>query len=69
MCEISHEPILNVGVVGDTTQDLGTLKCSLWVGAAVVQIPVQEKHRSPSSSTVLNKLVFERVVFIKYNLK
>lgn len=48
VCEISHQPILNVGVVGDTTQDLGTLEGSLWVGAAVVQIPARDRHRSPS---------------------
>lgn len=45
MCEISHQPVLNVGVVGNTTQDLGTLEGSLWVGAAVVQIPARDKHR------------------------
>lgn len=49
MCEISNQPILNVGVVRDTTQDLGTLEGRLWVGAAVIQIPARDKHRSPLS--------------------
>lgn len=47
MCEISHQSNLNVGVVGDTAQDLGTLECSLWIGAAVVQIPASDKHSCP----------------------
>lgn len=51
MCEISHQSILNVGVVGDTTQDLGTLEGSLWVGAAVIQIPARDTHRLPLSCT------------------
>lgn len=49
VCEISHQPNLNIGVVGDTTQDLGTLEGSLWVGAAVVKIPAGDKQDSPIS--------------------
>lgn len=59
MCEISHQSVLNVGVVGDTTQDLGTLKGSVWVGAAVVQIPARAKHVVKPN---LIKLAFERAV-------
>lgn len=42
VCEVSHQSDLNVGVVGNTTQDLGTLEGRLWVGGAVVQIPARE---------------------------
>lgn len=31
MCEISHQSYLNVGVVSNAPQNLGTLKSSLWV--------------------------------------
>lgn len=46
MCEISHQPNLNVGVLSDAAQDLGALESSLWVGAAVVKIPAGGKHTS-----------------------
>lgn len=51
VCEISHQSILNVGVVCDTTQNLGTLEGSFWIGAAVVQIPERDNHISLLSST------------------
>ena len=51
MCEISHQPVLDVGVAGDATQDLGTLERSLWVGAAVVQEPAGDKQGAPLSCT------------------
>lgn len=31
MCEVSHQPDLNVWVVGDATQNLGALEGGLWV--------------------------------------
>lgn len=46
MCEVSHQPHLDVGVVGDTTQYLGALESSLRVGAAVIQIPGGDKKCS-----------------------
>lgn len=42
MCEISHQPVLNVGVVGNMTQDFGRLKGSFRIGIAVVQIPARD---------------------------
>lgn len=39
MCEIPHQSAVDVGVVGDATQDFGTLEGSVWIGAAVAQIP------------------------------
>lgn len=60
--EIPHQPNLNVGVVGNTAQDLGTLECSLWVGAAVVQIPASDKHSSPltySHSVTTNLYLYQ----------
>lgn len=42
MCEVSHQPMLNVGVVGNMTQDFGRLKGSFRVGIAVVQIPARD---------------------------
>lgn len=39
MCEVSHQSYLDVGVIGDASQNLGALKGSFWVGATVVQIP------------------------------
>lgn len=42
MSEIAHQSAVDVGVVGDATQDLGTLEGSVWVGAAVVQIPARD---------------------------
>lgn len=63
MCEISHQSVLNVGVVGDTTQDLGTLEGSFWVGAAVVQIPARAKHVVTPS---LIKVAFVRVVCARF---
>lgn len=42
MCEVSHQPMLNVGVVGNVTQDFGCLKGSFRVGIAVVQIPARD---------------------------
>lgn len=46
MSEIPHQSAVDVGVVGDATQDLGTLEGGVWVGAAVVQIPARDKQRS-----------------------
>lgn len=70
MCEVSHQPHLDVGVVGDTTQYLGALESSLWVGAAVIQIPAgdnslnyahfQPIHSSESRITNANAINEER---------
>lgn len=43
MGEISHQSMLNVGVVGNMTQDFGSLKGSFRIGIAVVQIPSKDK--------------------------
>lgn len=42
MCEISHHSMLNVGVVGNMTQDFGSLKGSFRIGIAVVQIAARD---------------------------
>lgn len=68
VCEISHQPDLDVGVVGNTTQDLGTLEGSLWVGAAVVQIPARDKQGSPLSYTHSEIRLFEEYYSI-YDLQ
>lgn len=42
MCEISHQSVLNVGVVGNMTQDSGSLKGGFRIGIAVTQIPASD---------------------------
>lgn len=44
MCEISHQPMLNVGVVGNMTQYFGSLIGSFRVRIAVVQIPAKDTN-------------------------
>lgn len=57
VCEISHQSSLDVGVVSDTTQDLGTLEGSFWVGAAVVQIPAKGKQNLVISFCFLRSII------------
>lgn len=51
VCEISHQSHLDVGVVGDATQNFGALESSFWVWAAVVKIPAGEKKNRLLSKT------------------
>lgn len=44
MCEISYKPILNVWIVCNATQDLGTLEGSLWIGVIVVEISDNKQY-------------------------
>lgn len=40
MGEVSNKSGLDVGIAGNMPQDLSTQKCSIRIGAAVVQMPV-----------------------------
>lgn len=55
--EIPHQSAVDVGVVGDATQDLGALEGSVWVGAAVAQIPAEGKTKILLDSICAWKLV------------
>ena len=44
MCEVSHQPVVDVGVAGDASEDLSALEGRLWIGAAVIQVPARDKH-------------------------
>lgn len=56
MCEISHQSVLNVGVVGNMAQDFGSLVGSFGIGIAVVQIPARDtSQQSYSSEQIFEK--------------
>lgn len=44
MCEVSHQPVVDVGVAGDASEDLSALEGRLRIGAVVIQVPARDKH-------------------------